>query len=242
MKIEVYSDFVCPFCYIGKRRLEEAIERSSLQDEAEVTFKSFELDPNSPVNTDLTIHEILAKKYGTSIEQAERMSEGVGQQAAATGLNFRFDNMIPTNTFDAHRLAKYSSTKGKEAALTEELLKAHFTDSKHIGDHETLLDLAEKVGLDRGESKAVLEGNDYHESVRGDESEAHTIGVQGVPFFVINDKYAISGAQPTEVFVGALEKVKEEEKQASKLQPLTSTEEKGMVCDDNGCEIPSENK
>ncbi|NBI29874.1 DsbA family oxidoreductase [Chengkuizengella marina] len=238
MKIEVYSDFVCPFCYIGKRRLEEALERSSFKEKTEVTFKSFELNQNSPRDTDLSIHEIIANKYSISIEQAERSNEGIGKQAAAVGLDFRFDKMTPTNTFDAHRLAKYSSTKGKEAELTERLLKAYFTEGKHIGDHETLLEIVEEIELDREEAKAVLESDDYRDDVRRDESEAHNLGVQGVPFFVINNKYAISGAQPTEAFVEALNKVAAEEKEGNTLQPLSSENADGMVCDENGCEVP----
>ncbi|MDP5276446.1 DsbA family oxidoreductase [Chengkuizengella axinellae] len=242
MNIDVYSDFVCPFCYIGKKRLEEALDQTSLKDSTEVTFKSFELDPNSPRGIDLSIHEVIAKKYSISIEQAKKSNEGIGKQAASVGLDFRFDDMIPTNTFDAHRLEKYSSTKGKEKECTERLLKAYFTEGRHIGDHETLLDIAEQVGLDPKEAKAVLEHGDYQEDVRKDESLAHQIGVQGVPFFVINNKYAISGAQPTEVFIEALNKVAAEEKETTTLKPLTSENADGMVCDDNGCEIPQYKK
>ncbi|MFS1516276.1 DsbA family oxidoreductase [Bacillus sp. SM2101] len=236
MKIEVYSDFVCPFCYIGKRHLEDALERTSLKNIADVSYKSFELDPNSPRDTNLSIHEIIANKYGVSIEQAKQNNEGIRKRAEEVGLDFRFENMLPTNTFEAHRLAKYASVVGKEEELTEKLLKAYFTDSKHIGDHSTLLDIAEDVGLDREQAKSVLESEQYKDEVRSDESEARSIGVQGVPFFVINDKYAISGAQPTEVFVGALEKVLEEEKQSSKLTSLNTENAKGTYCDDNGCE------
>ncbi|WP_335869050.1 DsbA family oxidoreductase [Bacillus sp. 2205SS5-2] len=240
MKIEVYSDFVCPFCYIGKRRLEQAMEAVPFKDEVEVVFKSYELDPNAAKDTDLSLHELLANKYGTSVEQAKKMSDGVIQQAGSVGLDFQFDQLIPTNTFDAHRLAKYAETQGKEAALTESLLKAHFTDSKHVGDHDTLLQIAEEVGLDRSEAQSVLAGNDFNEVVRQDEQLARSIGVQGVPFFVVNNKYAISGAQPAEVFKGALEKVWEEEHPSTPLQNLSTGDNNGMVCDENGCEIPTD--
>jgi predicted DsbA family dithiol-disulfide isomerase len=240
MKIEVWSDFVCPFCYIGKRRLEEALEQFPHKEDVEVIFKSFELDPNSERNSGKTIHEALASKYGTSIEQAKKMNENMGQQAAAVGLDFQFDNMIPTNTFDAHRLAKYAKNAGKAPEMTERLLKAYFTQSQHIGSHETLLKLAEEVGLDRNESEAVLRSSDFENEVRADEEEARNIGVQGVPFFVLNRKYAISGAQPLEVFTNALQKVWEEENAQPSLQTLTSEGSDGMTCSDDGCEIPNE--
>ncbi|MBO9129260.1 DsbA family oxidoreductase [Bacillus sp. 165] len=240
MKIEVWSDFVCPFCYIGKRRLEEVLDTFPHKDEVEIVYKSFELDPNASRDTNLSIQEILAHKYRTSVNEAKRMTEGVAQQAAAAGLQFNFDTMIPTNTLDAHRIAKFAETKGKDAKVTESLLKAHFTDSKHIGDHETLTELAVEAGLDRQEVQSILQGNDYTEDVRADESKAREIGVQGVPFFVLNNKYAISGAQSKDVFMGALQKVWEEEHAEVSLQSLSSAE--GSVCTDDGCEIPNQNK
>lgn len=242
MKIEVWSDFACPFCYIGKRRLEEALEKFPHQDQVEVVFKSFELDPHASRDTDLSIHEIIAKKYGMSVEQAKNMNEGIVQQAAAVGLDFQFDTMIRTNTFNAHRLAKLAEVKGKDAEMTERLLKAYFTESKHIGDHDTLTELAVEAGLERNEVEAVLKGNDYEAAVRVEEAEARQIGVQGVPFFVLNGKYAISGAQPSEVFAGALQKVWEEENEKPVLQSLSPANEQGAVCTEDGCEVPDHNK
>ncbi|MCA1319479.1 DsbA family oxidoreductase [Bacillus tianshenii] len=235
MKIEVWSDFVCPFCYIGKRRLEEALKKFPHQDKVEVQYKSFELDPNAKRDTDLSIHEILAKKYGMPVSEAKKMSEGVAAQAATVGLEFNFDSNIPTNTFDAHRLAKLAEKKGKDEELTESLLKAHFTDSKHIGSPEFLKELAVEVGLDVAEVEEVLNSNHYEQNVRADEAEAREIGVQGVPFFVLNRKYAISGAQSVETFVQALEKVWEEENEKPVLQSLDS-KDKTSYCSDEGCE------
>ncbi|NMH70171.1 DsbA family oxidoreductase [Bacillus sp. RO3] len=235
MKIEVWSDYVCPFCYIGKRRLEEALEQFHQRDQVEIEFRSFELDPSAPVDTDMSIQELLSKKYRTSLEQAQNMTDSMTQQAAAVGLDFRFDTSIPTNTFDSHRLTKYAETKGKGEKLTELLLHAHFTLSKHIGDKETLVEIAKQAGLDGEESKAVLEGSDFSQDVRSDEEEARQIGVQGVPFFVINRKYAISGAQPKDVFLNSIQKVWEEENESSSLQQLGTD---GMACDENGCDIP----
>ncbi|MGD6955953.1 DsbA family oxidoreductase [Rossellomorea aquimaris] len=235
MKIEIWSDYVCPFCYIGKRHLEEALQQFPERDQVEVAFKSFELDPDAPVDTDMSIQEILSKKYGTSLEQAKNMTDSMTKQAATVGLDFRFDSSIPTNTFDAHRLTKYAKTKGKETELTESLLQAHFTLSKHIGDKETLVGLAEQAGLDAEESQAVLEGQEFTREVRADEEEARQIGVQGVPFFVINRKYAISGAQPSDVVLSSIQKVWEEENQPALLQPLGTD---GKSCDENGCDVP----
>lgn len=205
MKIEVWSDFVCPFCYIGKRKLELALQDFPHKDQVEVIYKSFELDPYVKTDYSVSIHESLAKKYGMSIEQAKEMNQGVAEQARLVGLNYNFDSMTPTNTFDAHRVAKFAATKGKLAEMTERLLKAYFVESKQIAEHDVLLELAEEVGLERVEVEQVLTSEQFTTEVRMDEAEAQQIGVRGVPFFVLNRKYAISGAQPQEVFQKALQ-------------------------------------
>ena len=243
MKIEVWSDFVCPFCYIGKRRLEEALAQFPHRDQVEVEFKSFELDQNSPKNIDKSIHEVLAAKYGMSIEQAKKANQDVGQQAAGVGLAFHFDTMKPTNTFDAHRLAKFAKSHGKEAEVTEKLLYAYFTDSKHIGDFETLADIAAEAGLDRQEALISLQNQSENANdVRIDESMAQQYGISGVPFFVINSKYAISGAQPTQTFVGALHQVWQEESAAPVLQNLSTVNPDEAGCVDGSCAVPDSNK
>ena len=140
-----------------------------------------------------------------SIEQAKEMNQGVAEQARLVGLNYNFDSMAPTNTFDAHRVAKFAATKGKLAEMTERLLKAYFVESKQIAEHDVLLELAEEVGLERVEVEQVLTSEQFTTEVRMDEAEAQQIGVRGVPFFVLNRKYAISGAQPQEVFQKALQ-------------------------------------
>ncbi|TWI58163.1 putative DsbA family dithiol-disulfide isomerase [Halalkalibacter nanhaiisediminis] len=240
MKIEIWSDFVCPFCYIGKRRLEQALDSFPHKDKVEVVYKSFELNPPGSIDTSLKIDEALAKKYGTSIEEAKRMNENVAQQAATVGLDFKFD--IVSETFDAHRLAKFAESKGKATEVTERLLHAYFSENKNVGDHQVLLDLAVELGLDRAEVESVLKGNDFAKDVRIDEAEAKEIGVRGVPFFVINQKYAISGAQPPETFSSALQQVWEEESQKKTLQPLAQSNEDGAFCAEDGCEVPSQHK
>jgi len=204
MKVEIWSDFACPFCYIGKRRFEAALANFADKDEVQVIYRSFELDPHAAKHSPIDVHDMLAAKYGMSREQAIAMNERVGRQAQEVGLLFRFDSIVLTNTFDAHRLAHFAGQYGKRGDVTELLFKAYFTDSKHIGDHETLADIAAEAGLDREEAAAMLAGEQYAAEVREDEREASRLGIRGVPFFVIDRKYAVSGAQPSEVFLETL--------------------------------------
>ncbi|PLR77068.1 disulfide bond formation protein DsbA [Bacillus sp. V3-13] len=239
MKIEVWSDFVCPFCYIGKRRLEAALAQFPHKDQVEIEYKSFELDANAPKNSGKSIHESLAAKYGMSVEEAKQANANVGQQAASAGLTFNFDTMKPTNTFDAHRLAKFAKYHGKEAEVTEKLLYAYFTESKDLSNFETLADIAEAAGLDRQEAvNALQDQNAFANEVRIDESIAQQYGIRGVPYFVINSKYAISGAQPAETFTSALQKVWEEENPAPKLQDLSADGADDAFCADGSCAVP----
>lgn len=204
MKIEVWSDFSCPFCYIGKRRLEKALEAFEHREEIQVVYRSFELDPEAPKDAELSIHELLAVKYGLSLLQAKESNQNVAAQAKAEGLDYHFDTAIPTNTFDAHRLSHYAGEKGKAKEMTERLYRAYFTDSLHIGDRDTLVRLAEEAGLDGREAGEVLDQNRYADQVLEDEREARQLGIRGVPFVVLRGKYAVSGAQPLEIFQGAL--------------------------------------
>lgn len=235
MKIEVWSDYVCPFCYIGKRRLEQALESFAGKDAVEVVYKSFELDPNIPRDGNPGVYEMLSQKYGITREQAIANTQQITQMAKALGLEYNFEKTIQTNTFDAHRLSHYATTKGKHLEMTERLLKAHFIDHLHIGQHDTLAELAAEVGLDRQEALEVLESGAYADEVRRDEEEASRLGVRGVPFFVFNRKFAVSGAQPLEVFQQALQKAWQEEQP---LQVLGGTEEAQAACTEDGCVIP----
>ncbi|MCM3729435.1 DsbA family oxidoreductase [Neobacillus cucumis] len=237
MKIEVWSDYVCPFCYIGKRRLELALEQFPHKEQVEVEFKAFELDPNSPMYNGESIHEVLANKYRMSVEQAKQANQNVGNQAATVGLTYNFDGMKPTNTFDAHRLAKFAKTKGKAAVVSEKLLQAYFTEAKHIGDFDTLADIAEASGLNRQEVLNVLHDKTaFANEVRADEAIAQQYQIGGVPYFIINSKYAISGAQPLETFKGALQKVWEEDAPQPMFQDLST--EQDVSCADGNCIIP----
>ena len=235
MKIEVWSDYVCPFCYIGKRLLEQSLEKTGYKEQAEVVFKAYELDPNAPKVSTEAIAESLARKYGTTVEAAKQMNQQVGERAKEVGLNYNFDTMKPANTFDAHRLAKFAEQQGKEAELSELLLQSYFIDGKELGRHEVLLELTDRVGLDRAEAEKVLKSDQYADEVRKDVNEAMQIGVRGVPFFVLNDKYAISGAQPAEVFENALRQVAEEEGLKPKLKTFGS--DQGGLCTDGSCDV-----
>ena len=243
MKIEVWSDFVCPFCYIGKRRLESALNQFEYKDEVELIFRSFELDPNFKNKFDENIHEIIARKYGISIEQAKASNNQIVAQAKAIGLNYNFDDLIPTNTFDAHRLSHYAKTEGKANELAERILKAYFVDSLNISDHKALAALAGEVGLDSDEALKVLVSDKYGAEVRKDEENAARFGITGVPYFVFNDKYAVSGAQPPEAFLEVLEKVKKEEVSPEVIELLSEDKAKENEnsnsgnCSDGKCEI-----
>lgn len=236
MKIEVWSDYVCPFCYIGKRRLESALKQSGLESEVEVVYKAYQLDPTTPVASDRSLIEGLAGKYNIGKEEAENMMQNVQEQAKSVDLHYDVKNMKTSNTFDAHRLAKFADKHGVEDQVTERLLHGYFVEGERIDTEDILLAIANEAGLDKEETKAMLRSEDFSKEVQADIAEAQEVGVKGVPFFVINRKYAISGAQPTEAFVEALEKIAEEEGITKpKLQVLGS--EDGGQCDDGSCDI-----
>lgn len=236
MKIEVWSDYVCPFCYIGKRTLEQALENFPHKDEVQVSYKAFQLDPNTKSDENISVHEALANKYEISVDEAKAMNNQLVARAAEVGLTYNFDQVKQTNTLDAHRLAKYAETKGKGKEMAERLMKGYFTESKFLGKLDTLIELAVEAGLDREETETVLKTGGFAASVQEDQAEAAKLQVQGVPFFVINRKYAISGAQPVTAFADTLQKVWEEENKAAPLQQIDTGQ--GAVCTDDHCDIP----
>ncbi|RLQ86699.1 DsbA family oxidoreductase [Planomicrobium sp. Y74] len=198
---------------MGKRRLEDAIQK--IDHPIEVTYRSFELDPTIDRDVKENMYEKLANKYGMSIEQAIANTQNMVQMANEVGLDYQMDTLILTNTFDAHRLTMFAKEHGLMTEMTERILHAYFTESKHIGDHETLTDLAAEVGLDRAAVSQMLASDDMADAVRADEKEGQQIGVNGVPFYLVNKKYALTGAQPTELFVQALEQVIAEDEEAN---------------------------
>lgn len=205
MQVEVFSDVVCPWCYIGKRHLEAALADFPHADDVTVTFRSFQLDPTAEPDSDLSEAQHLARKYGMSEADAQAMMQRVTAAAADAGLEFNFGNVHSTNTFDAHRLLHFAAEHGKQAALKERLLAAHFTNSERVGDTETLVALASEVGLDADEARTVLEGDQYAEAVREDLALAGAFGISSVPFFVIDRKYGVAGAQPANALRQTLE-------------------------------------
>jgi len=208
MKIEIWSDFVCPFCYIGKRNFEDALNKSGFSDKVEIVYKSFELDPNAKRDGNLPARELLMKKYGMSSERAAQSIEDLTRSAKEVGLEYQLDQAIQTNTFDAHRLSHYAKEVGKSQIYMEHLFKAHFTEGLHIGDHKVLLMIGEVIGLDSEKVIKILGGDDYSDAVRSDERKAHELGIKGVPYFLIDGKHAIYGAQPSASFLKAFEESK----------------------------------
>jgi protein disulfide-isomerase len=209
MKIEIWSDIVCPYCYIGKRHLEMALAK--LPDiDADITWRSFELDPNAPVEQEMDIYDVLAKKYGRDRSWAEQMNANMTDMASKAGLHYNMDEVKPTNSFNAHRLLHFAKEEGKQSELKEALLSAYFVEGKRVGNPQTLEEIAASVGLDKTKARQVLNQNTYSSEVVKDVETAHQLGIQGVPFFYINEKYGLSGAQPVEVFVEALSKIADE--------------------------------
>ena len=210
MKIEVWSDYVCPFCYIGKKQLEIALDELGYGDKVEVEYKSYLLDPSTPVDTNSSVYEELQRKYQISLDEVKKMTENVSTRAKEVGLDYNFDDMKSANTVKAHRLAKWAETEGKGKEFTERVLKAYFLEGQAIGQTDVLLALVKEVGLSVEQAQQVIETDDFIVEVQQDISTAQNLGVRGVPFFVIDNKYGISGAQPQEVFEQTIEKAAQE--------------------------------
>jgi predicted DsbA family dithiol-disulfide isomerase len=207
MTIDVWSDIACPYCYIGKHHLEAALQQFPHNNQVQIIWHSFELDPGAPTDSKENLYEMIARKYGVSIEQAKTMTQRTAASGAAAGLTIHFDMVAPSNTHDAHRLLHLAATEGKQSEMKERLFQAYFTEGKHIGRKETLRSLALEVGID---AVSMLDTGAFSADVKKDEQEAANIGIRGVPFFVFDNKYAVSGAQPVDVFGQVLQKVWEE--------------------------------
>jgi predicted DsbA family dithiol-disulfide isomerase len=208
MKIEIWSDYSCPFCYIGERKLALALEKTGITEDVEIVFYSFELDPNAKKSYEENINQLLAKKYGMSIEQAIAANNNIINVAKEVDLEFNFDKLQPTNTFDAHRLSHYAKEKGKLMAYTEAVMKGYFTDSVNISDFDVLTTIAGEVGLDKTEALRILESSAFVKEVRQDQSNAHSRQINGVPYFLFNGKEVINGAQSVDTFVAVIEELK----------------------------------
>ncbi len=212
MTVEIWSDVVCPWCYIGKRRFEAALARFEHREEVELVWRSFELDATAPPSTaeQGPYAERLATKYRCSEADAQAMIDTMTAAATAEGLDFRFDLARPGNTFDAHRLLHLAAAHGRQDALKERLDLATFSEGAAVSDHAELARLAAAVGLDEAEVRAVLGSDRYADAVRADEADARRLGISGVPFFVIDRRYGVSGAQPADLLLAALQQAWDE--------------------------------
>ncbi len=212
MKVEVWSDIMCPFCYIGKRNYETALKQFQNRNLVEIEWHSFQLDPNIPVNNGKkeNVYQYLAEKKGFSYEHSKKLHEKLIQTAKNAGLEYNFDTAIVANSFDAHKMIQLAKTKGLGDAAEERLFRAYFTEGRDFGEADTLVSLGKDIGLQENEIRDALKSDEYTLKVEQDIQEANDIGVGGVPFFVFNRKYAISGAQPPEYFLQTLQKSFEE--------------------------------
>jgi len=229
MKIIYWSDYACPYCYIGETHLKQAVEQLGIGDEVGITMKAFELDPTASREYTGATVDRFAKKYGLSKEGAAQRIEDISQMGREAGLDFRYAETRYTNTFDAHRLTKLAQSKSASLTdrLSERLYHAYFAEGLELADHDVLTRIAVEEGLEEREVKELLDSDKYADEVRLDEREAARYGVTGVPFFVLAGKYSIPGALNVEQMKRVLEKVMDEERQA---QPV-----EGMFCGPDGC-------
>jgi predicted DsbA family dithiol-disulfide isomerase len=211
MKVEIWSDIACPFCYIGKRKFENALTKFADKENVEVIWKSYQLDPSTQHTPGMSVHDYLAEKKGFSVAQAKEMNDYVTGMASEVGLLYDFEKTVVANTFNAHRLIHLAAKYNLQDQAEESLFSAYFTKGKNIQDKETLIELGLEIGLEAQEVRQVLEGSAYADEVRKDFADALKVGVRGVPFFLFNNKYTISGAQSSDVFSQVLEKVWDEE-------------------------------
>lgn len=205
MKVQIWSDVMCPFCYIGKRRFEEAINAFEHPEKIEVEWKSFQLNPALKTDTQINVYESLARSKGWQLDYAKQVSSQVAEMAAQVGLDFNFDRAVVANSFNAHRFSHLAKQHHLGDAAEEHLFRAYFTDGQNIDDIETLVTLGTNIGLDANNVREMLNNPEaYADNVLQDIAEAETLGIRDVPFFVMNDRYAVSGAQATEVFLNTL--------------------------------------
>jgi predicted DsbA family dithiol-disulfide isomerase len=232
LQLDIWSDIACPWCWIGKRRLASALRDFEHRDRVRVVWRAFELDPSAPPSSaaapDVGYAERLARKYRTSPAQAEAMIERITGVAREDGLDFRFDRIRPGNTFDAHRLVHLGRERGRQDAMKERLFRAYLTEGRALSDPETLVELAVDAGIDGEEARATLANGAFASEVRADEHEARAIGVTGVPFFVLDRRFAVSGAQPADTLASVLAR-------AWELTPEPEGFAESAACGPDGC-------
>lgn len=231
MRIDIWSDIVCPFCYIGKKRLENVANEAGIT--LDVHWHSYELDPNAPAKHDSSNTDRLAKKYGRTIEQTVQMQRNIAAMASDEGIDFQWEKAKSGNSFDAHRIVHLANMKGLGDQAKEAFFYAYMTEGLAIGERETIELVAQRIGLDAAEVKTVLDSDAFEEQVRRDEEIAQSqLEITGVPFFILNGRIGLSGAQPREVFLDALQQAAKEQDTAAVNQDAAPT------CDDELCELP----
>jgi predicted DsbA family dithiol-disulfide isomerase len=233
LDVQIWSDIACPWCFVGKRRLEAALADFPHAGEVEIHWRSFELDPSAPRRRDdgKTYAERLGAKYGRSVAQAQGMIDNMTATAAKDGIEMRFDIAQSGNTFDAHRLVHLAEQHGKGDAAKERLFRAYMTEGQNVGDPDTLVRLGAELGLPEADVQLAIESGAFTREVRADEAEARELGISGVPFFVFAGKYGVSGAQPAEALLQVLTKVWAELPE----QPAVAVVADGAVCGPDGC-------
>jgi predicted DsbA family dithiol-disulfide isomerase len=239
VKVEIWSDVVCPWCYIGKRRFEAALAQFAQRESVEVEWKAFELDPHA-VSASVNDGEYagkLARKYGLDVAQAQQMLDSMTAAAAAEGLDFHFERAVRANTADAHQLIHLAGLRGVQDAMKERLLRAYFTEGEAVADRGVLIRLAVDAGLDEAEARAALDGATYLGAVRRDEQEAVAFGISGVPFFVIDRKYGVSGAQPPSALLQVLEQAWAESHPIPTLLTVGADGADAAACGPDGCPV-----
>ncbi|MFD5031068.1 DsbA family oxidoreductase [Streptomyces sp. NPDC058405] len=236
MRVEIWSDIACPWCYIGKARFEKGLAAFAHRDGVEVVHRSFELDPGRAKGDTAQVVDMLAAKYGRSREEALAMEEHVASNARSEGLAYRTEGRDHGSTFDIHRLLHLAKARGRQVELLDLAYRANFAEERSVFDQETLVGLAVEAGLDEAEVRGVLaDSGAYADDVRADEREAAELGANGVPFFVLDRRYGVSGGQPAEVFTQALEQAW----QGRAITPIGGSAPDAEVCDTDGsCEIP----
>ena len=232
MKIEIWSDVMCPFCYIGKRHFEEALSKFSDKEHIDIEWKSFQLDPTMPDVVEESQEDYLVKRKGMSRDQIQGMLQNVTAMGKEAGLDFNFDQSIMVNSQKAHQLIQFAKSKGLGNEIEERLFQAYFTEGKNVADQTTLTELGKEIGLDENELQVAFNDDKYLYQMKQDIQEAQNIGVRGVPFFVFDRKYGVSGAQPTEAFLETLNKSFGEWREKNPKTILDIS--KGQSCGING--------
>lgn len=207
MKIEIWSDFACPFCYLGDRKLALALETLPQKEPVDITYRSFQLDVHASAHPHEDLATLIAKKYGVSYDQAKKSNDQIVDAAKKVGLSYDFENIKPNNTGLAHQVLKYAGMRGKDKAIIDRFFKACFEEGYDLGQKEVLLHLASEVGVDPNDLNQALTNGDFAQAVESDQLRANKLGITGVPYFVINDQYAISGAQDVAYFQQALSEI-----------------------------------